>query len=343
MAIVFRCECGKEFQTEDQDAGRRARCPACKRDLVVPQPKPEFHDDFSTVGQKGPPQTSGKAVASFALGLCSFVFCFFTGIPAIFLGIFGLNDIKDPRKNVKGSGLAVTGIVLGGLTSLLVVPMVLIALLLPAVQAAREAARRAQCVGHMKQIALALHNYAAANDCFPPAATYDKDGKPLLSWRVLILPYLSQTSLFDQFALNEPWDSPRNKPLSEQAPEVFRCPSDMNAARMTTYQVVVDPRSIFTGKPDGVQLKTITDGMSTTLLFAESTTPVTWSKPDDLSLTSSDPTLGMGSKHPGGFNVSMSDGSIRFVFFKTSGGNPLSQSTLRGLATRNGNEAVSPP
>ena len=138
MAIVFRCECGKEFQTDDEDAGRRARCPACKRDLVVPQPKPEFHDDFSAVGQMGPPQTSGKAIASFVLGLCSLVFCFLTGVPAIFLGIFGLNDINNPRKNVKGSGLAMSGIVLGGLTSLFVLPAVLIALLLPAVQAARE-------------------------------------------------------------------------------------------------------------------------------------------------------------------------------------------------------------
>src|SRR5271166_372859 len=94
----------------------------------------------------------------------------------------------------------------------------LIALLLPAVQAAREAARRAQCTNNLKQIALAMHNYASANNCFPPAATYTRDGKPLLSWRVLILPYLEQASLYNQFHLDEAWDSPNNKPLGDRMP-----------------------------------------------------------------------------------------------------------------------------
>ena len=77
--------------------------------------------------------------------------------------------------------MAITGIVLGGLWSTFVVPAVLIALLLPAVQAAREAARRAQCVNNLKQIALAMHGYENRNGHCPPAAVYDKTGKPLLS------------------------------------------------------------------------------------------------------------------------------------------------------------------
>ena len=84
---------------------------------------------------------------------------------------------------------------------------VLIALLLPAVQSAREAARRAQCVNNIKQIMLAMHNYHSANNSFPRDIT-DKNGKPLLSWRVAILPYVEQGVLFDKFKLDEPWDSP---------------------------------------------------------------------------------------------------------------------------------------
>ena len=74
------------------------------------------------------------------------------------------------------------------------------------------------CTNNLKQIALAMHNYAADNNTFPPAATFDTDGKPLLSWRMLILPYLDEDSLYRQFHLDEPWDSPHNKPLIAQIP-----------------------------------------------------------------------------------------------------------------------------
>ena len=84
---------------------------------------------------------------------------------------------------------------------------VAIALLLPAVQSAREAARRAQCVNNLKQIGLAFHNYHSANNAFPRAAITDKQGKPLLSWRVAILPYIGQQGLYNRFNLDEPWDS----------------------------------------------------------------------------------------------------------------------------------------
>jgi prepilin-type processing-associated H-X9-DG protein len=341
VAINFRCECGKEFQTDDEDAGRRARCPACKRELVVPQPKPVFDDEFGSLPQLGPPQTSGKAVASLVLGLCSFVACVFTGVPAIFLGIFGLNDINDPKKHVKGKGMAITGIVLGGLSSTLVVPAVLVALLLPAVQAAREAARRAQCTNNLKQIALAMHLYENKNGSFPPAAVYDKDGKPLLSWRVLILPYMNQESLYEQFHLDEPWDSPHNKPLAAAAPAVFRCPSDPAAEGLSTYEVLVGPRSIFTGEPTGVAVDSIQDGMANTLLVVEAAAPVPWTKPEDLTLASQEPALGMGSKHPGGLNVAMADGSVRFL--RNSIDNPHDPRQLKGLATRDGGEPVTPP
>ena len=101
---------------------------------------------------------------------------------------------------------------------------VLIALLLPAVQSAREAARRAQCVNNIKQIMLAMHNYISANSSFPRDIT-DKNGKPLLSWRVAILPYVEQGVLFDKFKLDEPWDSPHNQELLKYMPLVYQCPS----------------------------------------------------------------------------------------------------------------------
>jgi prepilin-type processing-associated H-X9-DG protein len=342
VAIVFRCECGKQFETRDEDAGRRARCPDCQRELIVPQPNPYAASEFASVHEVPPTSTSGKAIASFVLGLCSFVMCLFTGVPALVLGIFALNDINNPKKRVTGKGFAITGIVIGTLTTLLIPIPVLIALLLPAVQAAREAARRAQCTNNLKQIGLAMHNYHSVNGTFPPAAICDASGKPLLSWRVAILPYLEQESLYNQFHLNEPWDSPHNKLLIAQIPPTFRCPSESNVQdASTTYEVIVDPRSMFTGDPLGVELKTVTDGTSNTLLVVEAGTPVSWSQPEDLSLSSRAPMLGMGSKHPGGLNALMADGSVRFI--KGSVNNPMSPATLKAMVTRDGGDVYSMP
>ncbi len=339
VAIVFRCECGKEFQTQDENAGRRARCPQCQRELIVPQPKLPPQGDFASLEEIRPPRTSGKAIASLVLGICSFVTCILTGIPAVILGILGLIDTNDPKKNVRGQGMAIAGIVLGGI-NLLAIP-VLIALLLPAVQAAREAARRAVCTNNLKRIALAMFNYESAHGHLPAAAAYGADGKPLLSWRVLILPYLEEESLYRQFHLDEPWDSPHNKPLADRMPSVFRCPSEVIPDGLTTYVVVVDPRSTFTGTPQGVSLSDVTDGTANTLAVAEAASPVPWSRPEDLSLASSAPAFGMGSKHPGGFDASMADGSVQFI--KSSTANPISPQVLKALVTRNGGEPVARP
>ena len=56
-----------------------------------------------------------------------------------------------------------------------------------------------------------MNNYEAQHGCFPPAYSVDKDGRPLHSWRVLLLPYLDEEELYKQLRLDEPWDSPHNK------------------------------------------------------------------------------------------------------------------------------------
>jgi prepilin-type processing-associated H-X9-DG protein len=341
MAIVVRCECGKELRTADENAGRPARCPACGRELIVPdsKPVPEMEIAEGRDHEMMEYRTSGKAIASLVLGLCSFVACCLTGIPAIILGVLGLMDTGNPKKRVTGKAMAITGIVLGSITTLLV--PVQIALLLPAVQAAREAARRAQCTNNLKQIALAMHQFEERHDAFPPAASYDATGKPLLSWRVLILPYLGEEVLYNQFHLDEPWDSPHNQPLGDRMPGVFQCPSGNPAHGLTTYEVVVDPQSMFTGEASGVSIGDVRDGASNTLLVVEAAKPVPWTKPEDLSLAAPEPALGMGSKHPGGFNASMADGSV--IFVRSSPSSPIDPQQLRAIVTRRGGEAVSRP
>ncbi len=331
MAILVKCECGQQFQTRDENAGRRAKCPDCGRELIVPKPVAFGGEEFAPL-DRSETVTSGKAIASLVLGICSLFCTLFTGIPAIILGALGLSDINSSHGRVKGSGMAITGIVLGALGSTVVL---LVALLLPAVQAAREAARRSQCVNNLKQIGLAMHNYHSTWDCFPPAAITDENGKPLLSWRVAILPYLEQSSLYQQFHQDEPWDSPHNLPLASMMPMVYRCPSNpLIGPDETPYQVIVGPKTMFRADFKPVKITDITDGTSNTIMAAEARRSVTWTAPDDTVHDPTVPMSGLGSLHPGGFNTLFADGSVRFI--KMS----IASTVLDALFTRNGGEVV---
>jgi hypothetical protein len=213
---------------------------------------------------------------------------------------------------------------------------VLIALLLPAVQSAREAARRAQCVNNFKQIGLAMHNYHTANNAFPKPAITDKDGKPLLSWRVAILPYIEQAGLYNRFKLDEPWDSPHNRALIKEIPTTYICPSrPQGEPGLTTYRAFVGPGAAFEpGRANGVE--NFPDCTSNTIMVVESKEGVPWTKPDDLEFDpAAAPSLnGAGSMHPGGFNALICDGSVRF--FKVS----ISPQVFRALITRAGGEVI---
>ncbi len=215
---------------------------------------------------------------------------------------------------------------------------VLVALLLPATQSAREAARRAQCRNNLKQIALAMHNYHDTMGKLPPAAITSKGGKPLLSWRVAILPYIEQGDLYNRFKLDEPWDSPDNKKLIAEMPKTYLCPSVANPKPgTTTYMAITGKGAAFEGK-EGLGFRDITDGTSQTLLVVESAEAVPWTKPDDLPIDADParPLAKPGSKHPGGFIALFGDGSVKFL--KST----LDPKTLRALMTRAGNEVIAP-
>jgi type II secretory pathway pseudopilin PulG len=108
------------------------------------------------------------------------------------------------HKQTNWFGRLVTGL------TVLAILAVVVAMLLPSVRRARPAARRSQCKNNLKQIGLALYNYEADYHAFPPAYTVDADGKPLHSWRTLILPYLDQQPLYARIDLSKPWDDPAN-------------------------------------------------------------------------------------------------------------------------------------
>ncbi len=106
---------------------------------------------------------------------------------------------------------------------------ILIALLLPAVQAAREAARRTQCANNLKQVGLALHNYHDVLKVFPPGNITDGNCCSDLSritWAISILPYIEQTNLGQRYNYNLPNEDPANAFVREERVPIYECPSD---------------------------------------------------------------------------------------------------------------------
>ena len=212
----------------------------------------------------------------------------------------------------------------------------LLAYLLPAVRTSLDAARRAQCINNLKQIALAMHNYHAANNVFPRSASVDENGKPLLSWRVSILPYLGHQTLYSKFNFDEPWDSAHNKELLKEMPPVYSCPDRLKPESFTTsYQVFVGKNAMFENDQD-VGIADVTDGTSNTFLVVEAKTAAPWTKPDDLTFDpgAAPSKLGVGSAHPGGFNAAMGDGSVRFIK------DTVDVKQFRSMVTRNLGEIV---
>jgi prepilin-type processing-associated H-X9-DG protein len=212
----------------------------------------------------------------------------------------------------------------------------LASLLLSRTRSSTEAARRAQCSNNLKQIALAYHNVHAATNAFPPPAIMSKDGKPLLSWRVAILPYVEQQELYNKFKLDEPWDSPHNKALIKEMPPVYLCPSrKAPEPGTTTYRVFVGEGALFQ-EGVGTPIQSVTDGTSNTIMVVESTDAVPWTKPDDLKFDpNAKPSLyGAGSPHPGGFQAAFADGSVRFIK------NTINVQVWKALITRASGEVI---
>jgi hypothetical protein len=221
--------------------------------------------------------------------------------------------------------------------------------LLTGIRDAREAARRSQCKGNLKQIGLALLNYREAYGCFPPAYVADDNGRPIHSWRVLILPFLDQAPLYNEYRFDEPWDGPNNRKLAGRFGRYFigRCPSDgvgseESAGAMTSYVAVVGPQTIWTGD-SCVNTVDITDGPEQTLMVVEvANSGINWMEPRDLHVLQMAPKInpsggqGISSRHRGGAHATTAENSVRFLFEKK-----ITASTLRALLTRNGGEKIS--
>ncbi len=214
---------------------------------------------------------------------------------------------------------------LGLVTVAVFLPLGAMVLLYPAVSTPKEVPRRMQCRSNLRQIGFALHSYHDEYGCLPPAYIADETGRPMHSWRVLILPWLDQQSLYTQYRFDEPWDGPHNRKLADSIVPVYNCPSDEHGGSktgtltMTNYVAVVGPETAWP-EQGAMTIDDFTDGTSNTILLVEvANSGIHWMEPRDLHVLQMTPVLnaksgqGISSRHPGGANVLLGDGTVRFV------------------------------
>jgi len=227
---------------------------------------------------------------------------------------------------------------LDGIGSTYATSGVMVGLLLPAVQASREAARRMTSSNNIKQIMLAFHNYHDAYRHLPAAIKRDPQGQPLLSWRVAILPFIEEAELYNEFHLDEPWDSEHNLRLLDRMPSTYADPSLPLPPGMTIYQVPTGDGLLF--EPSAtIRFAQVTDGLSNTIALFEANAEVAvpWTKPVDAPIDPANPLAQMAKHRPGGFHVGLGDGSVRFI------SDQIDPKMFWGLMTRAGSEVIRLP
>lgn len=203
-----------------------------------------------------------------------------------------------------------------------------------------EASRRSECYYNLKQIAVALHNYNAAHGSFPPAYVADETGRPMHSWRALILPFLETLPMAARYRFDEPWDGPHNRLLHDERLFAYQCPSSKGSTSTTNYLAVAGAGTAWPGT-DSLQLTDFTDGTAQTILVVEvADSDVIWCEPRDLHVgqmslaINGDPGQGVSSHHQQSAHVVMADGSAHSI------SNDLDPKTLRSLLTPRGDECL---
>jgi len=174
------------------------------------------------------------------------------------------------------------------------------------------ASARIQSQNNLKQIGLAMHNFHDKTGILPSAAVVDKKGKPLLSWRVAILPYIEQDNLYKQFKLDEPWDSEHNKKLINTMPKTYALPYDGTKPGETHYRVFVGNGAAF-DMVQGFKLTQFTDGTSNTILAFEAAEGVPWTKPEEIEFDPQKPMTKHLRFNDTVCNLLFADGSVRAV------------------------------
>jgi hypothetical protein len=201
---------------------------------------------------------------------------------------------------------------------------------------ALESSRRSKSINNMRRLALALNNYHDSYKTLPRPAILSKAGEPLLSWRVLVLPYVDEQALYDKFHLDEPWDSEHNKKLIAEMPDVFRSPAAKPIpSGKTVYLVPRGEGTMFEG-PQGTPFSAVKDGISTTIMIVEANAEkaVEWTKPDDITIDWGDPFPNLLGLRGDEFLAAFGDASVRAL------SRHMNKENLKAMFTPAGGERV---
>ncbi|MEX0610954.1 MAG: DUF1559 domain-containing protein [Pirellulales bacterium] len=284
-------------------------------------------------GAARPFQFSLRAMLYFlaAVSVCLAGGVWFGPCGLVLFALAAVGIVWIARSSLYGEEKTLLGMILAGC----------LALLLWHIPAEKRPELRSRCANRLRHIGFALQEYHDAYGSFPPAYLADAGGKPMHSWRVLILPYLENRRLYAQYNFNEPWDGPNNRLLANQISDVFRCPSD-NPAKPdeTSYVAVVGPRTIWPGAESTV-FGDIPDGATKTVLVVEvENSGIHWMEPRDLDISALKPAARPGRKnpiasgHPGGPQAVMADASLRTL------SKSMRRDTLEAFFTRDGGEPI---
>jgi Protein of unknown function (DUF1559) len=338
--LTFPCpSCQSMLDAREESAGTKIFCPYCQHSATVPAnnkvaPPPDVVPSVPTTAiQTEPTYPSVKAnpdapregdartepadnLAKDSLG---------GSHPA------NLDVSRPPRRT--GKRLLLAGVIIVAVGALAGTVALVVRLVIPSVQRAREdearrqeatrqAEARKKTAGNMRKIGLGFYDYAAKEK--PPASLSPKMSQPQLganttglSWRVALLPHLGHDALFEQVDVGKDWNHPRNQPLWDKRPPQYDCPwQPPSNATLTPFQVFTGPRTLFPDAKAEVRLEDIPDGTAHTILFAQAAAPVVWTKAQDMVIPPSPPWPNSPQPLPlpsGRFLAVMADATVRMI------------------------------
>jgi hypothetical protein len=312
--IRFVCTCGRELEAANRHAGAEGRCPRCGTIMLIPVSSSGAPPSFLVRGEglqpiapesvevawpKPSPERplapflprNGKAKASLALGVVAlacmglvqiglsssillfalaFLITLSAGLAGEILGLLALRAIWR-GKAAGGIAPALFGVVMS-------VGSILFTMFF--VGSSRERSFREEAGGNLQRLAIAMWEHHDTQGRMPAATIRSRQGEPLLSWRVAILPYLGEEALYRRFHLEEPWNSPHNIRLLPRMPAVYALPGRQKPEEgQTCFQVFVGPQTLFRDSRAGPRPEMFGTWY---ILIAEAAEPVPWTAPEDL-------------------------------------------------------------
>ncbi len=172
--------------------------------------------------------------------------------------------------------------------------------------------RKNESINKLKDIGIALNFYHNVNKHFPPAVVMGPDGKTPHSWRVELLPYLDKRELFNNYRMDEPWDSDHNRALIAEGAELFSVPSDV-PTQDCGYFAIVGSGTAFDPEKGPITIRRVVDGTSKTIAIVEAKHSIPWTKPQDIAYAADQPLPALGGFFPGGFHAVWLDAHVSFL------------------------------